>query len=394
MKQTVSFSRWVLAIMLLLGVCLGPISAGAAEATSPGYRVPGRMVLSRASQEWMSQQIEEPCILPNPKQPGKLLMLYGAVPASNRSTAAIGKAWADSSQPLVWHQDEANPILRPGKQGWDSGSIRLDTVLYIPEEDAYYIYYSGTTGSVQDRIGLAICPAGSDGWSGLSEAGIVRHGTKPVLEPDSVAPYHEDMASQAAVFREWNSGKHCWNWYLYYSYRGRDGVLPGIRLATSTDGKNWVREFNAKDPRGMGQIFPSTPNAYYEWHQVFKVEETYVLSIEVGVEHGARWRTGLAVSRDPRQGWTQLDLDTALQTKWTGLYDDHSLFHVATPAFYPIEGKWYLFVQACGRPGNDNYIDGAWEMWAIACERRISTIPGCADLFIPGTPGILSPEGK
>lgn len=350
--------------------------------------VPGRMILARSDSEWMSQQIEEPCIVPNPKVPGRLVMFYGAVPSSNRNIAAIGKAWSETKDPFQWHQDEANPVFVPSEAGWDSGTIRLDAVLYIPEEDAYYIYYSGTKGTCQDRIGLAICPAGDDGYSAITPENIVRFGEAPVLAPEPSAPYFEDMASQSAVMREWNADKGSWDWYMYYSYRGKDGVLPGIRMATSGDGKTWTRRFNADDQRGMGQIFESTPNAYYEWHQIFKVDNTYVLSIEVGVEHGARWRTGLAVSTNPLQGWTQLDLDTVLQTQWRGLYDDRSLYHVATPAFYRIEGQWHLFIQACGRPANDNYIDGGWDMWAVHCDRRIPTRPGCAELFIPGPPAL------
>ncbi len=387
-------AAWVLVVGVLLLWCFWGQEDVCAETTdvpevnisSPSDAVRGQIVLSRASNEWMSQQIEEPCILPNPKVPGRLIMFYGAVPASNRNTAAIGKAWAEEGAPFVWHQDPANPIFKPAESGWDSGSIRLDAVLYIAEEDAYYIYYSGTTGTVQDRIGLAVCPAGEDGYSGVIEAAIVRQGTTPVLTPEAAAPYHEEMASQAAVMREWNESGKCWDWYMYYSYRGKDGTLPGIRMATSKDGRTWTRQFNADDPRGMGQIFESTPNAYYEWHQIFKVGETYVLCIEVGVEHGARWRPGLAVSRDPVRGWAQLDLYTVLQTKWRGLYDDGTMFHVATPALYQIGGKWYLYMQACGRPANDNYIDGGWEMWGAACDRRIPTRPGCADLFIPGVP--------
>lgn len=344
----------------------------------------GEIVLARASHEWMSQQIEEPCILPNPKRPARLIMFYGAVPSSNRAVAAIGKAGAETRDPFRWHQDDANPFFRPAGRGWDASSIRLDAVLYIPEEDAYYIYYSGTTGVVQDRIGLAICPAGADGYSGVTAAATVRYGAAPVLAPEPAAPFHETMASQAAVMREWNSAARHWDWYMYYSYRGKDGTLPGIRLATSHDGKTWTRHFNAGDPRGMGQIFRSTPAAYYEWHQVFKLANTYVLCIEVGVNRGARWRPVIAVSTDPVRGWTQLDVDSMLQTKWTGLYDDRTLYHVATPALYQINGKWYLFVQACGRPGNDNYIDGAWEMWCIACDRVIPTRPGYAELHIPG----------
>lgn len=379
MKDLVRIAVWV----ALVGLLAVPAPVWAEDAPAA---VRGEMVMARADHPWMSQQIEEPCILPNPKTPGRLIMFYSAVSSSNRVVAAVGKAWADASDPFRWHQDDANPIFSPGKQGWDSTTIRLDAVLYIPEEDAYYIYYSGSTRSVQDRIGLAICPAGPNGYSEVTEAAIARYGDAPVLAPEEAAPFHEEMASQAAVMREWNAASSAWDWYMYYSYRGKDGVLPGIRLATSRDGKTWTRHFNADDPRGMGQIFQSTPNAYYEWHQVFKAGSTYVLCIEVGVDHGARWRPGLAVSTDPVKGWTQLDLDTMLQTKWQGLYDDRTLYHVATPALYPIENKWYLFIQACGRPANDNYIDGGWEMWGIACDRLIPTRPGCADLYIPGLP--------
>lgn len=349
--------------------------------------VRGEIILARASHEWMSQQIQEPCILPNPKAPDRLIMFYSGVSAKNRAVAAIGKAWAEESDPFRWHQDEANPVFKPSADGWDSGSMRLDAVLYIPEEDAYYIYYSGTKKEVQDRIGLAICPAGTDGYSGVTSETIRRYGTAPVLAPEAASPYCEEMASQAAVMREWNAEAKAWDWYMYYSYRGKDGVLPGIRLATSRDGKNWTRQFNTQDPRGMGQIFESTPNAYYEWHQIFKVDNTYILCIEVGIEHGVRWRPVLAVSTDPVKGWTQLPPDTMLQTNWGAVYDDQTIYHVATPAFYKIAGKWYLYTQACGRPSNDNYIDGGWEMWGFTCNRVIPTRPGCASLVIPGIDG-------
>jgi hypothetical protein len=359
---------------------------GATTSNAAPTAIRGEIVISRADHEWMSQQIEEPCILRNPKVPRRLIMFYSAVASSNRVVAAVGKAWADVSDPFTWHQDEANPIFGPSVQGWDSSTIRLDSVLYVPEEDSYYIYYSGTTGSIQDRIGLAICPAGEDGYSEVTTAAITRYGTTPILAPEASAPFHEDMASQAAVLRTWDEGAQGWNWYMYYSYRGKDGTLPGIRVATSQDGKSWKKQFNERDLRGMGQIFESTPDAYYEWHQAIKVGDTYVLCIEVGVDKGKRWRAGLAVSKDPVQGWTQLDLDTMLQTNWNGLYSDRTLYHVATPALYQIEGQWYLFAQACAQPSNNIYTDGGWEMWAIECNRVIPTLPDFANLHIPGIP--------
>ena len=370
--------------LIWIPLCLWAMGAtGAEERPAP---IRGEIVLPRDGIEWMSQQVEEPCILPNPKVPGRLIMFYSAVSKSNPAEASIGKAWAEERDPFRWHQDEKNPFFRPAGKGWDATTIRLDSVVYVPEEDLYYIYYSGTHGTVQDKIGLATCPAGADGYSEVTAEAIKRYGDAPVLAPEPAAPFHEEMASQGAVMREWNETERRWTWYMYYSYRGKDGILPGIRLATSPDGKTWTRQFNANDPRGMGQIFPSTPDAYYEWHQISKIGSTYVLCIELGIAHGARWRTGLAVSTDPVTGWSQLDPDTVLQTKWAGLYTDDTLYHVATPALYRLDGKWYLFTQACGRPSSDNYIDGAWEMWCFACDLEIPTRPDCDALYIPGLP--------
>ena len=373
-----------LGAMLLLSA---PHTGGlAAEARVARMPIGGEVIINRTAAEWESQQVQEPCILPDPKDPARLVMFYSGVPATNRTLCFIGKAWALKSDPFTWHQDDHNPVFSPGKSGWDSGSIRLDAVLYLPEEDAYYIYYSGTTGSVQDHIGLAICPAGADGYSGITPSAIQRFGTQPVLAPEPAAPYFEQMASQAAVLREWDEKARRWDWFMYYSYRGKDGTLPGLRLATSRDGKIWTRHFNEKDPRGMGQIFQSTPGAYYEWHQVFKIGSTYLLSIEVGIAQGKRWRPVIAVSKHPDCGWQQAGVDAVLQTKWAGLYRDDTIYHVATPAFYQIGGKWYLYTQACPLPGNGNYIDGHWDLWGFACDRLIPTLPGYENIYIPGQP--------
>ncbi len=376
--------------LLVLGVALlwsapdpSLLAANVAVASRP---IRGEVIIKRTDSAWESQQVQEPCILPNPKDRARLVMFYSGVPATNRNLCFIGKAWALRSDPFTWHQDRDNPVFCPAKQGWDSGSIRLDTVLYIAEEDAYYIYYSGTTASVQDSIGLAICPAGADGYSGITPPAIQRVNAQPVLSPEPAAPFFEEMASQAAVLRERNAREWGWDWYMYYSYRGKDGILPGLRLATSRDGKAWTRHYNEKDPRGMGQVFQSTPGAYYEWHQASRIGGTYLLSIEVGIAAGKRWRPVIAVSQHPATGWAQMDVDALLQTKWEGLYRDDTIYHVATPARYEIAGKWYLYAQACPLPANGNYIDGQWDLWCVACDRLIPTLPGCEGIYIPGQP--------
>ncbi len=369
---------------LLLFVSLMATAVLGADPAPITPAIRGEVIINRNVADWESQQVQEPCILPNPKNPARLVMFYSGVPATNRDVCFIGKAWALKSEPFVWHQDAGNPVFAPSPAGWDSGNIRLDAVLYIAEEDAYYIYYSGTRGAIQDRIGVAICPAGPDGYSEITPAGVRRVGTDPVLAPAAEAPFLENMASQGSVLREWDAAAKRWNWYMYYSYRGKDGTLPGIRLATSADGRVWQRHFNERDPRRMGQIFASRPDAYYEWHQIFKRGGDYVLAIEVGSEKGKRWRPVMAVSHHPDQGWTQMDVDTVLQTKWEGIYRDDTIFHVATPAFFEIEGKTYLYAQACPLPANRNYIDGHWDIWCFSCDREIPTLPGHTTLFIPG----------
>ncbi len=374
---------WIQTI-LLLGTAWAMVAGFTAKAAAPGMAARSQRIICRTDSAWESQQIQEPCILPNPKDPVRLVMFYSGVPTTNRSLCFVGKAWALKTDPFTWHQDPQNPVFSPAKQGWDSGSIRLDGVLYIPEEETYQIYYSGTTGSVQDHIGLALCPAGADGYSAITPENVRRINKQPVLSPESAAPYFEQMVSQAAVVRQWSPSERHWDWFMYYSYRGKDGVLPGLRLARSGDGKTWSRCYNQEDPRGMGQIFESAPGAYYEWHQAFKVQDTWLLSIEVGTSGGKRWRPVIAVSNDPANGWRQLDVDTALQTKWGDLYRDDAIYHVATPAFYLIDGKWYLYAQACPLPANGNYIDGQWELWCFACNRLIPTLPGCVEIYIPG----------
>ena len=346
--------------------------------------VHGRVIIDRTGSAWQSQQVEEPCILPNPKDPSRLIMFYSGVSAADRAVATIGKAWAHIADPWTWHQDEKNPFFTPGQSGWDSGTIRLDCVLYLPEEEAYYLYYSGTTGSIHDHIGLAICPAGADGYSAVTSKAVTRCLDRPVLSPEAAAPFYEEMVSQSAVLREWSVATGGWDWHMYYSYRGRNGILPGIRHATSRDGKTWTRPWQAADPRGMGHIFRSTPGAYYEWHQIKKIGRTYVLCMEAGPKAGQRWRTGLAISLDPVRGWVQLDLDTLLQTAWGAIYSDDTLYHVATPALYEIGGRWYLFAQACARPASDNYADGSWELWCFDCNRSIASLPGGDRLHVPG----------
>ena len=87
-------------ILVMIVVSTGLSAEPALTANAGGCTV----IVPRTSAEWLSQQVQEPCILPNPKDPTRLVMFYSGVPASNRNLCYIGKAWAMKSDPFTWHQ--------------------------------------------------------------------------------------------------------------------------------------------------------------------------------------------------------------------------------------------------------------------------------------------------
>ena len=101
-------------------------SAAPGSPAVPTSAIRGEVIINRLAAPWESQQVQEPCILTNPKDPTRLVMFYSGVPAANRRLCYIGKAWALKSDPFTWHQDEQNPVFSPGESGWDAGSIRLE----------------------------------------------------------------------------------------------------------------------------------------------------------------------------------------------------------------------------------------------------------------------------
>ena len=123
----------------------------------------------------------------------------------------------------------------------EGGSLRLDSVIYNETLDEYWIYY---TGGIGNAINLATCPAGKDGYSEVATANIKRYEGNPVLTPEGQGRDDGDCVSQGAVFRE--NGL----WYLFYSYRNETKTLPGIRLATSRDGKRVDESVRSRPAHG------------------------------------------------------------------------------------------------------------------------------------------------
>ena len=189
------------------------------------------------------------------------------------------KAWADVADPFAWHEDAKTPLLngQPGGTFDEAGSIRLDSVIYNQALDEYWIYYTANSAKTHgDAIGLATCAAGKDGYSEVVAANIKRYAGNPILSANGQGRDDGKCVSQGAVCRE--NGL----WYLFYSYRTATKTLPGIRLATSRDGKHWTK---VPGP----DLFTAAPEQLYiEWHQVDKIGGRYVMFYE-GYNGGTQW---------------------------------------------------------------------------------------------------------
>jgi hypothetical protein len=335
--------------------CILAMQALAATAQdNPSLPSKPRRIINCGGGGWKDGQVQEPCVLVNPKDPHKLIMFYAGMTLGGGS-GCLGKAWADVSDPLTWHEDANNPLLKSDpKRPCEGGSLRMDSVIYDKSRDEYWIYYTGCVG---EGVNLATCPAGKDGYSDVVTANIKRYKDNPVLSPKGEGRDDGHNVSQGAVFRE--NGV----WYMFYSYRNSQEGLQGIRLATSPDGQRWTKAV------GPDLIRAAPEQAAIEWHQVYKIGNRYVLLYE-GYNGGTRWGADFAVSPSLTKGWKKVPAKLVDQTKWPN-YSDETMFHVATPAIYKINGKWYMYFQAA-RAGN--YMSQNWALWGIECDDVMKTL--------------------
>jgi len=354
-----NFKPSITHLICLLGLLVLPIQAQRPAVANPPTP---KKIISYGDGGWKDGQVNEPCILVNPKDATKLIMFYSGMKLGG-SAGALGKAWANVSEPFTWHEDADNPLLTndPGIP-FEASAIRLDTVIYHEALNEYWIYYTGSSTKAQaDAIGLATCPAGKDGYSEVVTANIKRHEGNPILSPKGQGRNDEIFVSQGAVFREKGL------WYSFYSYRTAKKVLPGIRLATSPDGKRWTKV------SGPDILAAAPESVYIEWHQTYKIGGRYVMFYE-GYNGGIRWGANVATSSSLTAGWRKLPVDLINQTRWPN-YSDETLFHVATPAIYQLNHQWYMYFTAAH---SGYYINQHWALWGIECDevvKKISLIP-------------------
>ena len=329
------------------------------ESAMPPVRYSGNPIMKHGG--WAGGQIEEPCILVNPKDSTKMIMFYSgaSLVSTDGGKAAIAKAWAYKSDPYKWYEYPGNPIITYAPAiPFEETNIRLDCVLYHADSDEYWIYYTGSAGvalSGSHAIGLATCSTGEDGYTLVTKTNIKKYSGNPILTATGQGRNDGTHVSQSAILMD--SGTY----HMYYSYRGTE-VLPGIRYATSIDGKVWVKQ-------GDGDILSRGPEGspdsrYFEWHQVFNAFNKNIIVWEAF--NGKEWAVCMASSDSPQGPWTKSPGNPIFRP--SGREGTFDKTFVATPAFYLINNKWHLYYQGASEGGN--YIYNSWDMGAAELVRH------------------------
>jgi hypothetical protein len=332
------------------------------EAAMPPVRYKGNPIMVHSG--WSSGQIMEPCILTNPKDTSKLIMFYGGghLIVEDGGRWAIGKAWADKSNPHVWHEFQDNPIIKPNPLiPFESYFIRMDCAIYNSETDEYWIYYTGGENEPwSNAVGLAICATGEDGYSNVTEENIRKYEGNPILSPTGQGRDDGICVSQAAVIKVGEM------YYMYYSYRLSNiidlDILPGIRYATSTDGINWTKQGEGNIISRGGKGNPDSK--YFEWKQIFKSFDRYIIIWEAF--DSTTWTVCMATALSPEGPWVKSPKNPIFKpSAIAGTFDEK---FVATPGFYLINNRWYLYYQGAKDGGNYNYNN--WDMGVAELKKR------------------------
>jgi predicted GH43/DUF377 family glycosyl hydrolase len=261
---------------------------------------------------------------------------HGGIALATSPKTYPATSW--TKQGLVFAANET-----PGQ--WDSGCLRLGNVLKV--DSTYYLYYHANSefipgpvwygGSGDNAFGLATSTDGVT-WTRNPSNPIFEHGGDEIGIEDPV------------VIRV-----DATHWYMYYNYRSWD-VLPGIRMATSSDGITWARISvqNVLRTGGAG----SWDSTYIEHSQIYAIAGHYVLIYEgfEGWPNGP-WSIGIAYSDSPTGPFTKYSGNPIFSCSGvSGAFDQ---YQVATPSLHYHAGVWYLFYQGGAAL---NYGDSTWKM--------------------------------
>ena len=132
-KQTVvRIVKAILPCLIAAVLCNAVCSRlNAANGSVPSPKIRGEIIINRTNAAWQSQQLQEPCIVPNPKDPTRLVMFYSGVPASwvgRRQEIEVGPMSGESNV-VFWLRSRGIDPTRERVQAVFQRAKSVDRVL-------------------------------------------------------------------------------------------------------------------------------------------------------------------------------------------------------------------------------------------------------------------------
>jgi hypothetical protein len=308
----------------LLNSVSGTRSAIAALATSQG--------------NFFDSQSFDPCVIVNPSDSSKLIMLFTGMAAPvGAGEQKIGRATANVSSPTVWTvSNSGNPVMS-ATLGYETGGggIRADSLLYNPSDNKLYLFYTAKESAAGATCALASSTDLGLTWTKLGQ----------ILTPSG----GEDTCSDCSVIIEGST------LHGIYSYRASTNLLHYRYASASTsDWLSWTK--------GGVDIYGDS-GRQLEIHKLLKIGSTYLLVYESGsFSPVLDWDIRFATSSSPSTSFTRSANNPFFVKSGTvGAFDR---YHVATPQVVVINGFYYLFY--CGAlDHSDPVTDNHWQMGVV-----------------------------
>lgn len=336
--------RIILILILLVSVVSGQQTYDQfITALTNGKKYVSNPIIIHQAVTWKARQVHYPIQIDNPWQPDSLLIYYGGGDYT-LNNFNIGMASAPKTNPLAWTEYASNPLLTfPTSGGLPQAVQAVGPHLVYFDSDSNKVFIhatcfnTGATSSWQGR------------WSSTDGKAFTYLGA--VLQ----ASGDETVLGDAGYLRDGNT------WYCYYTYRTATTVLPGIRLATSTDCVNWTKP--GTQILSVGESYDSR---YIEGCQALKRGNTFILLYSCyngTTASNGKWVSAIATSDSPNTAFTKYSGNPVL----TASSNTPDANHVATSYIY---GD-YLFYQGTANTGD--YNQALWDMFVLYMPTVINT---------------------
>jgi hypothetical protein len=244
-----------------------------------------------------------------------------------------------------------------GTGAWDHGGARLGTGFV--KDGTVSLYYTGGVPGSGTSIGLTTSATGLAG-------SFTKHASNPLLTPTGNGRNDGDHVSEPAVLTDGPGGPPLLvngTYWLMYGYRNGGSVLPGYRLATSSDLVSWTKY------TAVGDVLTRSPY-YAEWHQWYYEAGLYWLIYETGGATTTTYpfRIGVACSGTVNGPYTPMPTGWLLEASNDPARFDR--YHVATAAHYREGALDLLFYQGASDHLQPYYTNP----WDMAVARLVSDL--------------------